>query len=110
MIKTKKAYRVYSYRELLEKDGPDYFYDIWVSDNFKCRDMNINDALRNSKRISGKIIDSTIRDFLIFTFFDVMLYGLDKDKIIEIPYETLLECCCEEVEIVYCNEDRKTSE
>ncbi len=110
MIGTKKIYRILNDKELWEKDGPDYFYDIWVSNNFEYKDMNINDALRNSKRISGKIIDSTIRDSLIFIFFDVMLYGLDKDEIIEIPYETLLECCCEEVEIVYCDQDRKTSE
>ncbi len=107
MIKTKKAYHVLDDKELWEKDGPDFFHSIWITNNFKCRNMGMKEAFNNSKCISGCIIDDSIKDSLIFTFFDTVQYGLDEDQFVEISYETLLECCCEEVEIVYCDENQK---
>ena len=109
MIKKRKAYRVYDDNELCEKKGWDFIHSIWVTDNFECRNMDMRDAFKNSEYISGRIVDDSIKDSLIFTFFDSVQYGVNKNKIIEIPYETLLECCCEEIGIVYCAESNKTS-
>lgn len=47
----------------------------------------------NSEYISRCIIDESIKDCLLFTFFDAVNYPVKKDTFIEIPYEDLLEYC-----------------
>lgn len=41
MIKTKKLHRVYDYNELWSKKKIDFLHGIWCSDNFECRNMNM---------------------------------------------------------------------
>ena len=83
MIKKKKLYRVYDYDELLDKNI-DFLNSIWCTDNFECRNMDMKDAKKNSECISGSIIDESIKDCLIFTFFDVVNYPVKEDTFIEI--------------------------
>ena len=108
MIKTKKFYRVYDYDELLVKKKIDFLYGIWCTNNFECRNMNMKDALKNSRCISGCIVNEGIKDCLIFTFFDAVNYSVKKDEFVEISYENLLEWC-EEIEMVCCvgNDEEK---
>ncbi len=87
MIKKKKLHRVMDYSELWDKKN------IWCTDNFECRNMDMKDAKKNSECISGSIIDESIKDCLIFTFFDKVNYPVDKDTFIEISYENLMEWC-----------------
>lgn len=87
------------YGELLDKNI-DFMSGIWCTDNFECRNMNMEDAKKNSKCISGCFIDESIKDCLIFTFFDPVNYSVDKDTFIEIAYEDLLEDFCKEIEMV----------
>ncbi len=101
MIKIKKLHRVYGYTELWDKKKIDFLHGIWCTDNFECRNMSMKDAFKNSRCISGRIIDESIKNYLIFTFFDKVNYPVDKDTFIEISYENLLEWC-EEVEMVCC--------
>ncbi len=84
MIKKKKLYRVYDYDELLDKKKIDFLNSIWCTDNFECRNMDMEDAMKNSECISGSIIDESIKDCLIFTFFDVVNYPVKEDTFIEI--------------------------
>lgn len=105
MIKTRKVYQVMDYGELLEKNI-DFMSGIWCTDNFECRNMSMKDAKKNSECISGCVIDETIKECLIFTFFDPVNYPVDKDTFIEIPYEDLLEFC-KEIEMVCCVENGK---
>lgn len=106
MIKTRKAYRVYSDDELWNKKKIDFLHSIWCTDNFECRNMSMKDAFSNSKCISGCIIDESIKDCLIFTFFDRINYSVDKDTFIEISYENLMEWC-EKVKVVsYVKNDK----
>ncbi len=84
MIKKKKLYRVYDYDELLDKKKIDFLNNIWCTDNFECRNMDMKDAKKNSECISGSIIDESIKDCLIFTFFDVVNYPVKEDTFIEI--------------------------
>ena len=88
------------YFELLDKNI-DFMSGIWCTDNFECRNMGMKDAFNNSEYIRGCIIDESIKDCLIFTFFDPVNYSVDKDTFIEIPYEDLLEYC-KESEMVSC--------
>ena len=46
--------------------------------------MDMKDAKKNSECISGSIIDESIKDCLIFTFFDVVNYPVKEDTFIEI--------------------------
>ncbi len=59
----------------------------------------MEDAFNNSRCISRRIIDESIKDCLIFTFFDIVNYPVKADTFIEISYENLLEWC-EEIEMV----------
>lgn len=93
MIKEKELYRVYGDDKLFGKKHFDFIYGIWCTDNFECRNMSMKDAFSNSKCISGCIIDESIKDSLIFTFFEPVNYPVDKDTFIEISYEDLLEWC-----------------
>jgi len=101
MIKKKKLHRVMDYGELWDKKNIDFLHGIWCTDNFECRNMDMKDAKKNSECISGSIIDESIKDCLIFTFFDKVNYSVDKDTFIEISYENLMEWC-EEVEMICC--------
>lgn len=65
--------------------------------------MNMEDAKKNSQCISGCIIDESIKNCLIFTFFDPVNYSVDKDTFIEISYEDLLEYC-KESKMISCVE------
>lgn len=58
----------------------------------------MKDAFNNSGYISGSIIDESLKDCLIFTFFDKVNYPIKKDTFVEITYEDLLEYC-EEIEM-----------
>lgn len=98
MIKAKKVYQVMDYDELLDKNI-DFMSGIWCTDNFECRNMSMKDAKKNSECISGCIIDESIKDCLIFTFFDAVNYFVEEDTLIEISYEDLLEYC-NEIEMV----------
>lgn len=109
MIKTKKIYQVMDYGELLDKNI-DFMSGIWCTDNFECRNMSMKDAKKNSECISGCIIDETIKECLIFTFFDPVNYSVDKDTFIEIPYEDLLEDFSKEIEMVCRVESDKINE
>lgn len=96
------------YGKLLDKNI-DFINGIRCTDNFECRNMSIQDAWKNSECISGRIIDETLKNCLLFTFFDTVNYPVKKDTFIEISYEELLEWC-EEIEIVYCVESDKVRE
>lgn len=108
MIKSKKVYKVMDYGELLDKNI-DFMSGIWCTDNFECRNMSMKDAKKNSECISGCFIDESIKDCLIFTFFDPVNYPVDKDTFIEISYEDLLEWC-EKINMVCCVNKDKVSE
>lgn len=95
MIKKKKLYRVYSLDELWDKKQIDFLHGIWCTDNFECKNMSMEDAFNNSECISGCVIDDSIKDCLIFTFFDSVNYSVKKDTFVEILYEDLLEYCKE---------------
>lgn len=104
MIKMKKIYKVMDYGELLDKNI-DFMSGIWCTDNFECRNMSMKDAKKNSEYISGCFIDESIKDCLVFTFFDPVNYSVDKDTFIEIPYEDLLEYCKEIEMVCYMEKD-----
>ena len=55
--------------------------------------MSMEDAFNNSVYISGCVIDESIKDCLIFTFFDKVNYSVEEDTFVQIPYEELLEYC-----------------
>lgn len=93
MLKKEKMYRIYNEDELWNKKKIDFMHGIWCSDNFECKNMSMKDAFNNSEYISGCIIDESIKDCLIFTFFDPVNYSVDKDTFVEIPYKDLLEYC-----------------
>ena len=107
MLINKKLYRVLQYGESIGEIPNDFINGIWCTDNFDCRNMSIQDALDNSERISGGIIDESIKECLIFTFLDTVNYGVEEDKFIELSFEELLEFC-EEIECIqYVNDDVK---
>lgn len=74
-------------------------FGIWCTENIKCRDMTLEDAMLNSKCISNRIIDESIKDLLIFTFYDAVNYGGEKDEFLEVEYEELI-AGCEPIEMV----------
>lgn len=47
MIKKKKLYRVYGYGELWINKKIDFLNGIWCTDNFECRNMSMEDAMKN---------------------------------------------------------------
>ena len=105
MIKKKKLYRVYDYGELWDRKKIDFLHGIWCTDNFECRNMSMKDAFSNSEYISGCVIDESIKDCLIFTFFDVVNYPVKEDTFIEISYEDLMEWC-QEINMVSLKKQR----
>ena len=105
MFKKEKMYRVYDEDKLYRKKQVDFLHGIWCTNDFECRNMSMKDAFKNSKCISGRIIDESIKDCLIFTFFDVVNYPVKEDTFIEIQYEDLMEWC-EEIEMVSLEKQR----
>ena len=97
MIKNKTIYKV--------PDNSNKLFDeiigVWCTDNKECKNMDFEEARKHSKCISGRIIDKSIKDCLIFTFLDAVNHGLKKDKFIEIKYEELI-VECDTIEIVIC--------
>ena len=93
MFKKEKMYRVYDEDKLYRKKQVDFLHGIWCTNDFECRNMSMKDAFKNSKCISGRIIDESIKDCLIFTFFDAVNYPVKEDEFVEISYEELLELC-----------------
>ncbi len=93
MFKKEKMYRVYDEDKLYRKKQVDFLHGIWCTNDFECRNMSMKDAFKNSKCISGRIIDESIKDCLIFTFFDAVNYPVKEDEFVEISYEELLEWC-----------------
>jgi len=72
---------------------------IWCTENIECRDMTLEDAMANSKCISNCIIDESIKNLLIFTFYDAVNYGGEKDEFLEVEYEELI-AGCKPIEVV----------
>ncbi len=105
MIKTRKVYQVMDYGELWDRKKIDFLHGIWCTDNFECRNMSMKDAFSNSEYISGCVIDESIKDCLIFTFFDVVNYPVKEDTFIEISYEDLMEWC-QEINMVSLKKQR----
>lgn len=68
MLKSRKVYRVFNNNELYRKKQVDFLHGIMCTDNFECKDMSMEEAYKNSKCISGSIVDESIKDCLIFTF------------------------------------------
>ena len=98
MLIDKKIYRVLNYGEGIEQVN-DFINSIRCTDNFDCRNMSKQDAYKNSVCISGRIIDESIKECLIFTVLDAVNYGIEEEKFIELSFEELLEFC-EEIESV----------
>lgn len=100
MMKTKIVYRVPNILETFEGvcGTP---MGVWCTDNLDCENMSIKDAQNNSVCLSGNIFDESIKNCLIFTFFDVVNYGLEKDKFVKIEYEELI-AECKRIEMVIC--------
>ena len=93
MFNKEKMSRVYDEDQLYRKKQVDFLHGIWCTNDFECRNMSMKDAFKNSKCISGRIIDESIKDCLIFTFFDAVNYPVKEDEFVEISYEELLEWC-----------------
>lgn len=104
MLKSKKVYRVFNNNELWSKKQIDFLHGIWCTDNFECKNMSMEDAFNNSECISGCVIDESIKDCLIFTFFDRVNYPVKKDTFVEISYEDLLKYS-EQVEMIVDDEE-----
>lgn len=99
MFINKKIYRVSKWGDSVGEITNDFINGIRCTDNLNCRNMSRHDAYENSDCISGRIIDESIKECLIFTFLDTVNYGVDKDKFIELSFEDLLEFC-EEIECI----------
>lgn len=74
-------------------------YGIRCTDNMAVRHMTMKDAAKHSIPIEGHIIDESLRECLIFTFFDSTNYSVKEDTFVEITYEDLIEEC-KPIEIV----------
>jgi len=98
MIKNKTLYKVPDCLESFEGLSSIPF-GIWCTNNQEVKNMTMEEAWKNSHCISGKVIDKSICDCLIFAFLDEANYGYEKDKFIEITYEELLSEC-KPIEIV----------
>lgn len=100
MIKVKTLYRVPNTLETFEGvcSTP---VGVWCTDNIECENMSIEDAQNNSVCLSGNVIDESIKDCLIFTFLDVINYGIEKDEFVKIEFEKLI-AECETIETIIC--------
>ena len=104
MLKSKKVYRVFNNNELWSKKQVDFLHGIMCTDNFECRNTSMEEAFNNSECISGCVIDESIKDCLIFAFFDRVNYPVKKDTFVEISYEDLLKYS-EQVEMIVDDEE-----
>lgn len=97
MITTKTVYIV--------PDNSDRVFDeiigVWCTNNMECENMSFEDARKHSICLNGKIIDESIKECLLFTFYDAVNHGLEKDEFVEIKYEDLI-AECRPIEIVTC--------
>ena len=97
MITTKTVYIV--------PDNSDRVFDeiigVWCTNNMECKNMSFEDARKHSICLNGKIIDESIKECLLFTFYDAVNNGLEKDEFVEIKYEDLI-AECRPIEIVTC--------
>lgn len=100
MITTKTVYKV---PNILESDRELFStpVGIWCADNIECENMSIEDAQNNSVCLSGNVIDESIKDCLVFTFLDVINYGIEKNKFVKIEYKELI-AECETIETIVC--------
>ena len=95
MIKTETKY-------IVPIDSNRVFDEIigaWCTDNKECKNMSFEDARKHSKCLNGKIVDESIKSCLLFTFYDAVNHGLEKDEFVEITYEELI-AECEPIEII----------
>ena len=100
MMKIKTVYRVPNILETFE-GACGTPVGVWCTDNPNWENMSIEDAQNNSVCLSGNMFDESIKKCLIFTFFDVVNYGLEKDKFVKIEYEELV-AECKRIEMVIC--------
>lgn len=73
----------------------------WCTDKTECKNMSFEDARKHSKCLNGQIIDESIKNCLLFTFYDAVNHGLEKDEFVEIKYEDLI-AECKPIEIIAC--------
>lgn len=100
MITTKTVYRVPDCLESWEGIGSIPF-GVWCTNNQDARHMTMEDAWKCSNRISGRVVDESISECLIFAFLDSANYAYDDDKFIEISFEELIQDC-KPIELVVC--------
>lgn len=98
MITTKILYKVPNCLESFEGIASITF-GVWCTNNQEVRNMTMEEAWKDSHCLSGKLVDVSIGDCLIFVFLDEANYGYEKDKFVEITYEDLI-AECEPIEIV----------
>lgn len=98
MIATKTLYKVPNCLESFEGIASIPF-GVWCTTNQEVRNITMEEAWESSYCISGRLVDKSISDCLIFAFLDEVNYGYEKDKFVEITYEELI-AECEPIEIV----------
>jgi hypothetical protein len=97
VITTKTVYQVTGNDDLLSF----YFIvGIYISDNPNVRNMSLEEALKNGKLINGAIIDESIKDYIIYSFFDALNYGLEADEYVEIKWEELINEYCKPMQAI----------
>lgn len=96
MITTKTLYRVPN-----SAIKCDLIIGFWISENPEIRNMGINEAFENAKCIDETIIDESIKNCIIFTFYDAVNYGLEEDEFREFTFDELI-AECEKVEMITC--------
>ena len=75
MITAKTLYKV---PKCNGKSSLSYFsVGIWCTENIECENMTLEEAIINSKCISGHIIDESIKNLLIFMYL-MILMNLDR--------------------------------
>ena len=80
MITTKTVYIV--------PDNSDRVFDeiigVWCTNNMECKNMSFEDARKHSICLNGKIIDESIKECLLFTFYDAVNHGLSDGTLWEV--------------------------
>lgn len=100
VITTKTLYRLPNCLESFEGIASIPF-GVWCTTNQNVKNMTMEEARKISHCISGRLIDESIRDCLIFAFLDEANYGYEKDKFVEITFEELI-AECEPIEVITC--------
>lgn len=103
MITTKTVYEVPDiFKPFIDDMGiANIPFGIWCTDNNEVRNMLMEEAWKHSTRISGKIVDESIGNYIIFAFLDSANYAYETDKYIEITWDELI-AECEKVEMITC--------